>query len=410
MKLGSERYKKNRSKKGLYRLIIILSLVVVFAIIFSIFLVKNLDNDPNGDEEQTVVTVDPPKITSLSSNILFLGDVFWGRYINDWSMASDLKYAYPFSRLGEFERKNYDAWIAGLECPTKQGVYPTAAQQEETLSFNCPPEYLSEASKWFTAFSLANNHTDNQGADGFEQTKELLKENEIQYFGHYDPREKSEACNIVNIRTTLKLSDDSEREATIPLVFCGYHGIFRIPPDDSLAEIQKYAEYFPVFAMPHMGAEYQPSPDHIKTSTYRKMIDYGAEMVIGNHPHWIQNAEIYNGKLIAYSLGNLIFDQQYNTEVTRSAAVDLKISSQSENIEDWTNISDDCLNNINKCYELAKEQELKKIKLEYKYGITGSDNSGKLVHKANGSQLESIKQRLNWGNLVNEEGDLISAN
>src|SRR4051812_5989444 len=58
------------------------------------------------------------KPVSVSTNSLFFGNAFWGRYMNDWSMASPLKTAYPFSRLNEFNRKDYDAWITGLECPT----------------------------------------------------------------------------------------------------------------------------------------------------------------------------------------------------------------------------------------------------------------------------------------------------
>ena len=108
-----------------------------------------------------------PKPVSLTANTLFLGDVYWGRYINDWSMKSQLKTAYPFSRLDEFDRDSYDAWVANLECPTVAGFTQTSAQEDATLSFNCSPEYLPQAAKWFDIVSLANNHTDNRGAEGF---------------------------------------------------------------------------------------------------------------------------------------------------------------------------------------------------------------------------------------------------
>jgi len=53
--------------------------------------------------------------------------------MNDWSMASPLKTAYPFSRLNEFHRDQYDAWIAGLECPTVAGFSQTSAEEDATL-------------------------------------------------------------------------------------------------------------------------------------------------------------------------------------------------------------------------------------------------------------------------------------
>ncbi|MFM5962482.1 MAG: hypothetical protein ACKOQ2_35940 [Dolichospermum sp.] len=46
----------------------------------------------------------PP--TSLNLKTMFFGDVFWGRYIDDWSKASPLKYSYPFSGLSSLEREN----------------------------------------------------------------------------------------------------------------------------------------------------------------------------------------------------------------------------------------------------------------------------------------------------------------
>jgi len=51
-------------------------------------------------------------------------------------MASPLKYKYPFSRLNEFNRDQYDAWISGLECPTVASVNMTSAEMEQALQFN----------------------------------------------------------------------------------------------------------------------------------------------------------------------------------------------------------------------------------------------------------------------------------
>src|SRR5665811_1069064 len=45
----------------------------------------------------------------ISSNMLVFGNAFWGRSTNEWSMASPLKYAYPFSHLKDFHRNQYDA-------------------------------------------------------------------------------------------------------------------------------------------------------------------------------------------------------------------------------------------------------------------------------------------------------------
>jgi Putative enzyme of poly-gamma-glutamate biosynthesis (capsule formation) len=378
-------------------LVVLLILIVAGMTLVIYFRRPNSSTSTLGTSDAQPETIIPPTAVSLESRILFMGNTFWGRYINDWSMASEKKTAYPFSRLSEFNRDSYDAWISGLECPSVAGVDISSQQQEDTLEFNCPPKYLAEAAKWFTAFTLANNHTDNQGTSGFAETKKQLDKSGIQHFGHYDPRKTNEACGIISVKTRIKYDDDSTKNAEIPIVFCGYHGVFMIPPDNSLKEIQKYSKYLPVIAMPHMGAEYKPSADQIKTSTYRTMIDYGAEMVIGDHPHWVQNTEAYNGKLIVYSMGNFMFDQQSKSEVTRSALIDVTLSTESDDIKGWTEIAEECKKDgLSRCIELIESKELKKPVLSYKFDVVGSDNSGKITHKASSAQLESIKQRLNW--------------
>ena len=114
---------------------------------------------------------------------MFFGDVYFGRYIDDWSKASDLKEAHPFSGLESFKREDYDAWIANLECPVTT-TYRSSAQQNANLMFSCLPEYIPEARKWFDVFSLANNHTDNmEHVEGFQQKLYyLIKKNQYLRF------------------------------------------------------------------------------------------------------------------------------------------------------------------------------------------------------------------------------------
>lgn len=352
---------------------------------------------PSSSNSTEVLKITQPK--SFSSNVLFTGNIYWGRYINDWSLLSPLKYQYPFSRLSEFNRDQYDAWISGLECPVVSGISMTSAEEDSVLQFNCSPDYLPEAAKWFTAVSLANNHTDNQGIEGFAETKQYLEENGIQYFGHYDPDVISDNCEVIGLPVTVKNDDDSITKGKLPVAMCGFHGVFKIPPEEAIAEMQKYSSYMPVIAMPHMGSEYKSTPDELKTAVYRSMIDNGADMVIGDHPHWIQTTESYNGHLILYSMGNFIFDQQDNAEVTRSAALNVLMSDNSDTANDlgaWLALGESCTAFKDSCLETAKAQNLKKLDISYKFGIVGSNDSEKINKPATPDQQASILQRLNW--------------
>ena len=79
-----------------------------------------------------------------------------------------------------------------------------------------------------------------------------------------------------------------------------------------------------VIVMMHAGVEYQPIAGQQQVDFARAAIDAGAEMVIGHHPHVVQNEEVYKGKYIFYSLGNFVFDQMWS-EATRKGLA-LKIS------------------------------------------------------------------------------------
>ncbi len=348
-------------------------------------------------------TPKPPYAVSASSKTLFFGNAYWGRYINEWSQKSELKYAYPFSRLNEFHRENYDAWIAGLECPVTAGVNPTAAEEEAALSFNCRPEYLPEAAKWFTAFTLANNHTDNQGATGFAETQKHLDEQGIQYFGHYDPRNTANICDVIALPAKITDNKGQVSKGELPVALCGYHGFFMIPPAESIAMMTEYAKYMPVIAMPHMGAEYKAAPDQIKTTTYRAMIDAGADMVLGDHPHWVQTSEAYKGHPIIYSMGNFLFDQQLRPETTRSAGIDVTFNvdgADRTQLAAWLKLGKTCSSYHDNCLARAQAAKLGRLPYTFRLGIVGTDDYDKIVKPAPPEVQASILTRLNWSETV----------
>jgi poly-gamma-glutamate capsule biosynthesis protein CapA/YwtB (metallophosphatase superfamily) len=78
-----------------------------------------------------------------------------------------------------------------------------------------------------------------------------------------------------------------------------------------------------VIVCPHWGQQYttEEVPDQRRVG--RALVDAGADLVIGAHPHWVQGAEIYRGKLIAYSLGNFVFDMDFSRQTREGAVLEL---------------------------------------------------------------------------------------
>ena len=77
----------------------------------------------------------------------------------------------------------------------------------------------------------------------------------------------------------------------------------------------------------HWGKEFVPeAADDIKNLAH-EFVDAGVDLIIGTHPHVIQNKEEYRGKMIYYSLGNFIFDQYFSPETQKGMLVQVEIDS-----------------------------------------------------------------------------------
>src|SRR3989337_2533530 len=76
----------------------------------------------------------------------------------------------------------------------------------------------------------------------------------------------------------------------------------------------------------HWGEEYKTRSNTREQTLGHGAIEAGAKIVIGHHPHVIQEIEKYRGGLIAYSLGNFIFDQYFSEETMRGKLLELKIA------------------------------------------------------------------------------------
>lgn len=342
----------------------------------------------------TITETKTTKPDKLEINEMYFGDVFWGRYVNDWAQASDLKEAYPFSGLADFNRENYQAWIGSLNCPiTDRQV--SSADQEETLTFNCTPNYVSEAKKWFNIFSLANSHTNNQfGLTGFNSTREYLDQAGIQYFGHYDKDVTDEICEVVSVKTKATLD---RKDYYVPIAMCGYHDTFSLPTQEQLDEIAKYSNLFPTFVYAIQGAEYPTTADEMQQEYFRKMIDEGADAVIGKGAHVVQNTEAYRGKPIIYSMGNFIYDQQFSADVTQGIGVEVKMQFPFDaNLEKWQQLGASCAQFKDNCLQQAKDLKLTKPNFLVDYNIIATDNSGKLAKKASDEIQQRMLTRTNW--------------
>ena len=76
----------------------------------------------------------------------------------------------------------------------------------------------------------------------------------------------------------------------------------------------------------HAGVERMYLPEAVQVKMARAIIDYGADIYVGHHPHRLQPIELYNGKYILYSLSNFTFGGQPNLTDPDTAIVQCTFS------------------------------------------------------------------------------------
>lgn len=346
-----------------------------------------------------------PAYASVEGRYLFNGTIVLARAVEKYARGD---FNQPFSQLDTFNRSAYDAWSTDFECPITNAVVPYQDQIDH-LNFNCRPEFLPGLTKYFNLIDLANNHTDNQGGQaGIAETRKHLSDYPgVQYFGNYDPTIVNDICEVVALPVRLQKPDKIEEKSALPVAFCAWHyfNYNRGPTEQELAVARKYAAIMPVLAFVEMGVEYQPKASQSQVDIAHQLIDTGAEFLLANNPHWVQNAEAYKGKLIIYSLGNFIFDQ-IDQETQRGVSLDATMSvTYDDNVSKWIALSKDCASFQDTCLQKATEQGLTKPKIQFKYAaVANQDGAGKVTHKADASTQAAVEERLGWSSVLKQLG------
>lgn len=282
-------------------------LIIIVALIACVALVSSLPKD----NKQIYQSFHKEKTEPIK--LLFVGDMMFDRTIRN--IAEEKGYNYIFSCIGDY-LKSFDLVIGNLEGPitnfvsisrnTKPGeVGNTAFTFDTNIT-----EVL--ASNNIKMVNLGNNHILDQRIFGMDNTIKELEKVGIVYFG-------APGGPIIG---TTKL-----RGYKLAVVnFNQFLG--EINPEKTIEAIwqaKRDADLVAVYS--HWGDEYLPAREYEKALAH-SFIDAGADLIIGSHPHIIQEYEMYKGKNIHYSLGNFIFDQYFTDEVKTGGGVEVIFDGQ----------------------------------------------------------------------------------
>jgi poly-gamma-glutamate synthesis protein (capsule biosynthesis protein) len=267
---------------------------------YFLFLIKP-NPAPVSDSAAVNVTPEAMEVV-VEVKVLAFGDLLLDRYIKK---AID-KYGsdYPFKNIKSLLVGN-DLTLANLEGAFTD--FKPRPIDPNNISFTFDPQLLPAIKEaGFNIFSLANNHSQDFGRQGFSQSQAYLDANGIDYFGTFSNDGKiSLVKNVKGLR----------------FGFVGYNE-FGNSAKGVIAEIKRIKpEVDCIIVFAHWGVEYKTNFSRDQEQIGRQFIDAGADIVLGSHPHVIQPIEIYKNRIIFYSLGNFVFDQIFSPDVTQGLGV-----------------------------------------------------------------------------------------
>jgi poly-gamma-glutamate synthesis protein (capsule biosynthesis protein) len=283
-------------------LLIILVILIIIAIGATLF-----------NPGSSVVNAEPKDNVSVAVT----GDVMFARKMpNVLSMDAS-----PFEGVSDVTSK-VDLLLINFE----NAATTSGDALKGDVPLKCDPSYvpLAKANN-LTVAALANNHAYDYGEQGMKDTLQSLKDADITPMGAGNTEDEAHQCVVKEVngrKITILNYMDSENFAeysqdVMPYANGSNPGYSAYDSQDAQKQIAENNDSDLIIAYMHFGNEYSNSPNENQEKIAHELIDYGADVVLGAHPHVTQGIEMYNGKPIFYSLGNFIFDQ--SNEATHTA-------------------------------------------------------------------------------------------
>lgn len=281
--------------------------------------------DPARYPLETPAAERPGEVTTLS----IVGDVMLGRRVAQASGDDPIRTLRPTAKRlagAEITVGNLESTLSDDGSPTQGGD-----------SFHADPDVIDGLElAGFDLVSLANNHLGDYGQRALRQTLTELRDADLPYVGA--GRDLDEARRpVVLTRDGVRigfLGTESIGETPAATADRGGTNRLNMPPrtgplnqrqlDRITGDIEKLAERVDVVVViPHWGTQYTHVPEASQRRAARAFADAGADLVIGGHPHWVQGWEARGDAVVVHSLGNFVFDMDFQTKTMEGIFVEI---------------------------------------------------------------------------------------
>jgi len=241
-------------------------------------------------------------------DISFLGDVMTDSFIGDYVDSNGVDY--PFEQVGNILNGD-DITIANFESSIS---LRGETFKPKGFGFRSKPYTLEGlVNNGIDTVSLANNHILDFGEVAFRDTIDSLEKYDIRHVGAGENINQAEKPLIIEqdnytigvVAYNSILPWESWKASKNGVGTSWFTKDYNDKIIENIKSTKKNCDL--VFVILHWGIEYSDKPEEWQIELAHRMIDAGADGVIGHHPHVLQGIEIYNEKPILYSIGNFVF-------------------------------------------------------------------------------------------------------
>lgn len=258
--------------------------------------------------------------------MLFSGDMMLDRHVGEKIKSASSSAAGLDNIFGNLASSTDGGFFSGYDlvaCNLEGAVTDNGAHYApaNAYDFAFAPELIGGLKKYnFNFFNLANNHFSDQGERGIMETRKNLDALDFDYVGCKD--KQTGVCSSKIIEVAGKK--------------IGMAGFSMVYGQFNLQEAEKIVSDLAsstdlVIVNIHWGVEYQHQFNKTQEKIGHALLDAGADIIIGHHPHVAQGMEIYHGKPIFYSLGNFVFDQYFSPDTQEGLAVSIDVDFSKDN-------------------------------------------------------------------------------
>lgn len=279
--------------------------------------------DPQGGMAQQTAGQEEQELV-----LSFAGDMMFDKSVAGFIKSKGADYVFQ-----GYEKylKSSDAVFGNLETALSSSGQPILDKEH---TFRSDPQLADFLKKYnFTAMSLANNHSLDYGRSAFVESMKYLKDKGISYGG--GGHNKKEAIDgVVFERKGLDIGFIAFT-GVVPSVDWyatekrpGIIGAYKVHEAEVLSAVSNLDARCDILVVSvHWGKEGSTAVRKQESELAHKLVDAGADVVMGHHPHVVHSFELYNNKLIMYSLGNFIFTTSYSEISNRTLLATARFDS-----------------------------------------------------------------------------------